>query len=165
MPDRYAHECDIFGDFRSDFLVGDSSRGAFCFIELEDATKTSIFHQVGKRTSRDWAPRFNHGYSQIIDWSYKIDDMKKTNAFRDKFQSEKFKPLSLLIIGRDKFLSDNPEEKRRLDWRKDNVIVHSMTVACLTYDQLLVDLKDHCTMYYKQAEENFLEEDGSGEEE
>lgn len=73
--------------------------------------------------------------------------MKKTNTFRDKFKSEEIKPLSLLIIGRDKFLSAS--EKRRLDWRKDNVIVHSMTVACLTYDQLLVDLKDHCIMYYK----------------
>jgi hypothetical protein len=84
--DRYAHEYDIFGDFSSDFTVGDSRREAYCFIELEDAKKNSIFTNTGRAVS-DWAKRFEHGYSQIIDWSYKIDDTKNSRTFMDRFGS------------------------------------------------------------------------------
>lgn len=137
--DRYAHEYDVFGDFASDFTVGDSRREAFCFIELEDARKNSIFKNTGRATS-DWSERFEHGYSQIIDWSYKIDDTKNSKAFMDRFDSMEIDLLSILIVGRCQFLDTS--EKRRLRWRERNVVVGSMRVLCLTYDELLIELKE-----------------------
>lgn len=136
---KYAHEYDVFGDFASDFTVGDSRRDAYCFIELEDARKNSIFKNTGRATS-DWSDRFEHGYSQIIDWSYKIDDTKNSKAFLDRFSSMEIDHFSILIVGRCQFLDKS--EKRRLRWRERNVVVGSMRVLCLTYDELLVELKE-----------------------
>src|SRR5262245_41387722 len=35
--DRIAWEFDIFGDFTCDLAVGEWDRGAYCFVEFEDA--------------------------------------------------------------------------------------------------------------------------------
>ena len=35
--DRIAYEFDFFGDYVADLAVGDSRRGAYCFIEFENA--------------------------------------------------------------------------------------------------------------------------------
>lgn len=137
--DKYAHEYDVFGDFASDFTVGDTRREAFCFIELEDARKNSVFKNTGRATS-DWSERFEHGYSQIIDWSYKIDDTKNSKSFLDRFGTMEIDLLSILIVGRCQFLE--PSEKRRLRWRERNVTVGAMRVLCLTYDELLIELKE-----------------------
>lgn len=137
--DKYAHEYDVFGDFKSDFTVGDSRRKSFCFIELEDAREDSIFKNTGRATS-DWADRFEHGYSQIIDWSCKLDDTKKSDAFIDRFDAREIDLLSILIIGRCKFISKS--ERRRLAWRQKNVLVNSNKILCFTYDELLVLLKE-----------------------
>ena len=40
-PDRIAFEYDIFGDFKSDLVVGYSVTHSYCFIEFEDATANS----------------------------------------------------------------------------------------------------------------------------
>jgi hypothetical protein len=48
--------------------------------------------------------------------------------------------FSILIVGRCQFLDKS--EKRRLRWRERNVVVGSMRVLCLTYDELLVELKE-----------------------
>ena len=68
--DRIAVEYPLFGDFTCDLVVGDSARNTYCLIEFEDAGPTSLFIQRGKRATRDWSPRFEHGHSQIIDWFY-----------------------------------------------------------------------------------------------
>jgi hypothetical protein len=137
--DKYAHEFDIFGDFSSDFALGDSRRGAFCFVELEDARRNSIFKDVGRATT-DWSPRFEHGYSQIIDWSYKLDEMEKLDFFEDRFGFRSIDSFSMLVIGRSKFLSE--QEKRRMKWRERHVVVRSQQVRCFTYDELLAELKE-----------------------
>lgn len=137
--DKYAHEFDVFGDFSSDFALGDSRRGAFCFVELEDARKNSIFKDVGRATT-DWAPRFEHGYSQIIDWSYKLEEMEKLDIFEDRFGSRSIDSFSMLVIGRSKFLTE--QEKRRMKWREKHVVVRSQQVRCFTYDDLLAELKE-----------------------
>jgi len=60
------YEYPIFGNFAADLIVGNKSTGDFCFIEFEDGRDESIF----KKTSRnitEWSPRFEHGFSQIVD--------------------------------------------------------------------------------------------------
>lgn len=142
--DRIKHEFTFFGDFRADLVVGDSVNNIYCFIEFEDATKDSIFVDTGRSTS-DWSRRFEHGFSQIIDWFWKIDEEKNTTSFRSIFGSENIEFCGLLIIGRDTFLSDI--DKARLKWRLNKVLVDSRKVICITFDQLARDIRDRLSLY------------------
>ncbi len=80
--DRLAYEFDFFGDYAADLAVGDSKRGAYCFIEFENAAPDSIFVKAGKKSSLEWAKRFDKGYSQIIDWFWKLHEMAHTGRLK-----------------------------------------------------------------------------------
>ena len=140
------HEFTFFGDFRADLAVGDSVNNTYCFIEFEDATEDSIFVEKGRSTS-DWSPRFEHGFSQIIDWFWKIDDFNNTSEFRSIFGSENIEFCGILVIGRDDFLSDL--ETARLKWRLNKVLVDSRKVICRTFDQLARDTRNRLSRYPK----------------
>ncbi len=84
---RIAFEFDIFGDFRSDLVVGDSVTQSYFFVEFEEAGPESIFLSNSNRSTPEWSPRFERGFSQIIDWFCKLDEMEKTDSFEDKFGS------------------------------------------------------------------------------
>lgn len=71
--------------------------------------------------------------------------MEKTNEFEDRFGARTIHPFGLLIIGRSQFLS--PKDKRRLRWKDRNVVVNSQQIRCLTYDELLEELKDMFSVY------------------
>ncbi len=116
-----------------------------CFIELEDARKTSIF--VEKRRDEttlidtrapyfEWAPRFDHGASQILDWIRILDDQRQTDDFRSHFGSRKsFDPTFLLVIGRSRYLDDALKE--RMAWRSQNVSALHRKMRAVTYDEVL----------------------------
>lgn len=142
--DQIKHEFSFFGDFRADLAIGDSVNNIYCFIEFEDATKDSIFVNKGRSTS-DWSPRFEHGFSQIIDWFWKIDDFKNTSLARSIFGSENIEFCGILIIGRDAFISDI--DKARLKWRLNKVLVDSRKIICITFDQLARDIRDSFSRY------------------
>ena len=72
------------GSFRTDLVVGDSETHSYCFIEFEDATSSSIFVKR-KRVMSQWASGFEHGFSQLVDWFWKIDDLKSTSSCRSTF--------------------------------------------------------------------------------
>jgi len=155
--DRIKHEFTFFGDFRADLVVGDSVNKTYCFIEFEDATQNSIFVNKGRSTS-DWSPRFEHGFSQIVDWFWKLDDFKNTAQFRAIFDSDSINFYGMLIIGRDSFLS--PIDKNRLRWRLNKVLIDSQKIICITFDQLARDLKDRLSLYQVSYEsDSFTEVD------
>ncbi len=137
--DRIAFEYPLFGDFTCDLVVGDSVKHAYCFIEFEDAGPDSLFVKRGKKATREWSSRFDHGYSQIIDWFYKLEDMKKSNDFVARFGARTISYKGVLVIGRDRYLL--PGEQDRLDWRRSNVVVASQNVQCVTFDGLAEDLR------------------------
>jgi hypothetical protein len=149
-PDNFCnqikHEFTLFGDFRADLVVGDSVNNIYCFIEFEDATKDSIFINKERSTS-EWSPRFGHGFSQIIDWFWKIDDVKNTSQFRSIFGTENIEYQGILVIGRDEFLSEL--EKARLKWYLNKVVVDSRQVFCKTFDQLARDTRNRLSRYPK----------------
>jgi hypothetical protein len=130
--DRIAWEFDIFGDFACDLAVGEKDRGAYCLIEFEDAASNSVFQKQGEKATREWGKRFDHGYSQAIDWAHKLDDLKRTNSMLARFDQHEITYEMVLIAGRDKHLDAG--EKRRLDWRSDNVLVGNKKVLCMTFD-------------------------------
>lgn len=99
--DRLAFELSLFGDFTCDLAVGDSVKNAYSFIEFEDAGPNSLFVKQGAKATRAWSPRFDHGYSQIIDWFYKLDDMKKTDAFVACFGARTISCTGILVVERE----------------------------------------------------------------
>jgi hypothetical protein len=132
--DAIAYEYDLFGDFACDLVVGDSQRRAFTLVELEDATAESIFQKVARKHTPEWARRFDHGYSQLIDWFWKLDVHRQNDDFRDRFGGSDASFFGMLVVGRSKFMGDR--ERRRLKWRLDRVVIDSHKVSCLTYDDL-----------------------------
>jgi len=136
--DRIAWEYPIFGDFRCDFACGDSTNGSYTFVEYEDASPNSIFVKQGARATKAWANRFDAGYSQIIDWFYKLQVMTDTPDMEARFFRRAIRYSGVLVIGRDRYLS--PGERLRFQWRQDHVVVNSKHVTCVTYDQFLADL-------------------------
>lgn len=137
--DRIAFEYPLFGDLTCDLVIGDSVKKAYCFIEFEDASPSSVFVKQGKKATREWSSRLDHGFSQIIDWFYKLDDLKKSDDFAARFGARSISYTGVLIIGRDHYFL--PGEKERLVWRRTNVIVASQAIQVVTFDGLCEDLK------------------------
>jgi hypothetical protein len=139
-PDGYGLEYDLFGDFACDLVIRDSVKKRYAFIEFEDARDDSIFKKVGKKATKEWAQRFEHGYSQISDWFWKLNDMKNSTDFTNRFGAKDIDYIGLLVIGRDTSIHDD-NEKSRLDFRTKMTLVNSKKIHCVTYDQLFSDLK------------------------
>ncbi len=149
VTDSIAHEFDL-DDYYCDFVVGDTRRGAFLFVEFEDAKKDSVFVSRG-RFVPEWSPRFEHGFSQLVDWAFKVHDMEKSvDTFEAKFGTRITDFMSMLVIGRDSFLETC--ELNRLKWRCHNVVVDSQQVRCMTYDQLLLEMEYAVNTYPAAAE-------------
>lgn len=137
--DLIAYEFDFFGDYAADLALGDSTKREYCFIEFENAAPDSIFKRRGKKSSLDWSPRFDRGYSQIIDWFWKLHDMAATETGRSRFGgASTFDYYGMLIIGRSHDLDEI--EKKRLEWRRKKVMVDSKHVYCMTFDELYDEL-------------------------
>jgi hypothetical protein len=131
--DRLAVEFDIFGDFRADLVAADSLRHAYTLVEFEDASAASIFCRVSRHTSK-WGDRFERAFSQVIDWFYSLDDLRTSRKFEDRFGSRESTFVGVVILGRDAFI--DASERRRLNWRVQNVAVQSKTIICMTFDEL-----------------------------
>jgi hypothetical protein len=137
--DRIAFEYPLFGDFTCDLIVGDSARHVYCLIEFEDAGPTSLFIKRGKKVTREWSPRFERGYRQIIDWFHKLDDMRRSDDLVTRFGSRTATFSGVLVIGRDHHLQAG--ERERLVWRRSNVVVSSQRIECVTLDELADDFQ------------------------
>lgn len=132
--EKLAFEFDVFGDFASDIAVGDVNSNTFCFIEFEDAKSESVFVKNGKKYKLEFSPRLDHGFSQIIDWFYKIDGLQNTDDLEERFGKNKIEYEGILIIGRDQFLTTSL--KKRLDWRARKTVVNSKHLYCYTFDEI-----------------------------
>lgn len=136
--DKVAFEFDIFGDFKCDLVVGNSQTHRYCFIEFEDATEKSVFIKKSDKYKPEFAPRFEHGYSQVADWFYKLHNTGDADL-EERFGTHHIEYSGILIIGRDHYLK--PNEKRRLNWRHKHTIVDSKSILTITFDELLNFLK------------------------
>ena len=144
--ERIAYEFDLFGDFKSDLVVGDTHSNTYCFIEFEDAKKDSIFVDKGGKYKPEFSPRLEHGFSQIIDWFYKIDGLQNTDDMEERFGENKINYEGILIVGRNEFLTT--ATKKRLKWRSQHVLVNSRIVQCYTFDDIF-DILNYKFQYIK----------------
>jgi len=109
--DLIAFEYDLFGDFSCDLVIGDSVRQSYCFVEFENAVANSVFVSNAKKVTPEWSGRFEHGFSQIVDWFWKLNDLERTEDFENRFRSRSIDYVGLLVIGRKEHL-DLREQKR-----------------------------------------------------
>ena len=136
--DLLAFEYDIFGDFTADLVIGDSRTSSFLFVEFEDMTDKSIFRKLRGKHTPEWARRFEHGASQIVDWLWKISDMRQSADFINRFGSRNANIETMLVLGNTNALSQR--ELARLRWRTDQLLVDSKKIWCLGFDSLASDL-------------------------
>jgi hypothetical protein len=145
LVDRIAYEFDVFGDHAADLVVGDSTRQAYGFVEFEEAAPDSIFRKEAKKSTLTWASRYERGYSQIIDWFWKLSDLARTDTLRHRFEgANSIRYHGLLVVGRTNHLE--PLERDRLSWRRDRVVVDSKHIYCLRFDELYNDLRDKLSL-------------------
>jgi hypothetical protein len=141
IPDRVATELHLFGDFACDVASGDSESNAYTLVEFEDAQENSIFSKVETgKTVRRWTPRFEHGFSQLVDWAWRLStEGANSEAYRRIFANSNATIQLLLIIGRDADL--NSDDQARLRWRADNLHLGPHRMSCLTFDGILNSLR------------------------
>jgi len=132
--DRICSEFDLFGNFRCDWAVGSIADQSYALIEFEDARRDSIFATVQKYNNQ-WSTRFEHGFSQIVDWFWVLDHYRDNLDFRRRFGVGHIRFHGILVIGRNKFLTH--EQRQRLVWRLDRVSINTHKVSCITFDDLL----------------------------
>jgi hypothetical protein len=149
IPDKIATEYDIFGDFICDLIIGASKAKAYLLVEFEDADSNSLFIQKNRSTP-EWAPRLEHGFSQVIDWFWKLSDMEKTDDYENRFGARHVTIHGLVVVGRDHDLQKR--ERERLKWRQDHTIVHSKKISVITFDQLARDIEYRLTRYQEAAQ-------------
>ncbi|HUB23935.1 MAG TPA: Shedu anti-phage system protein SduA domain-containing protein [Tepidisphaeraceae bacterium] len=138
-PNRLAYEFELAGDFCAGMVVGNWERKTFCMIEFEAGSVSSIFAPKRQRSTREWSSRFDHGFSQLVDWFYKVDDIRKTDGFARVFGDSSATFCGLLVIGRSSGLSE--DDRRRLRWRSQHVLKDNHAIQCITYDQMYADLR------------------------
>jgi hypothetical protein len=136
--DRIASEFDLFGDYTCDLVIGDSTSHNFCFVEFEDATPNSVFTKKRGKSTPEWSPRFEHGFSQILDWFRILEDQQRTAQFKARLGAETIQYLGLLVIGRRHFLDE--AQYQRMRWRSEQVQVGARQVHCITFDELFQTL-------------------------
>ena len=128
------------GSFRCDIAVGDSSAGQFTLIELEDAGPTSVFEPVRGRDYPRWSSRFERGFSQLVDWAWRIDQERQPNpTLEAAFGTSDPKVHYLLVIGRDHWIGD--AGRARLHWRRLHNGISGQRTTIWTYDDLLAFLR------------------------
>src|SRR5262249_44514714 len=130
--------------YGADIVLGNREK-QFCFVELENGDPNAVLERVGKKSTKEWSKDFEHGFSQVVDWFCHLDDFKKTDRIHRNFGYGHIDYEGLLLIGRNEGL--DADVLRRLRWRTHNVIVNSLPVVCMTYDDLYKEQKEGYERY------------------
>jgi hypothetical protein len=132
LIDCQATEFDLFGNFRCDWVVGSKQGRSYSLVEFEDARPNSIFNRTG-RYHDEWGRRFEHGFSQLVDWFWALDEYRGNPDLERRFgKAPEF--VGVLVVGRREFLEEH--HVARLHWRLQKVVIDSHRIACITFDDL-----------------------------
>lgn len=142
-------EFNISGNFAADVLLGSRAANQFCIVEFEPGNEGAIFKKQNRKNP-EWSARFEHAFSQIVDWFWALEDQRESQDFRTTFGDGEITFASLLIMGRTASLDD--AKKRRMTWRTKKVLVDSNKVICITFDDLYAALKEKYEFYASAAE-------------
>jgi hypothetical protein len=151
-PNLLALERPLFGSFRCDVAVGSSAARQFTLVELEDARENSVFETVRGRDYPRWSSRFERGFSQLVDWAWRIDHERQPSATLEAaFGSTDPRIHYLLVIGRDHWIG--AAGRARLDWRHLHNGISGQRTTVWTYDDLFSFVSDRLTAAEQDASE------------
>lgn len=141
VPNRVAFELDLFGDFACDVAAGDSDANAYTLVEFEDAQRFSIFTRLeAGKTMKRWSSRFEHGFSQLVDWAWRMSaEGTSSAAFRRIFGDGEPTIHLLLVVGRDSDLTR--DDLARLRWRAHHTSLGAFRMSCFTFDGVLQSVR------------------------
>jgi hypothetical protein len=92
------------------------------------------------KTMKAWSSRFEHGFSQLVDWAWRLSSESGSSAaFRRIFGDDHATIHFLLVIGRDDDLS--VDDLIRLRWRANNVTLGQYRMSCATFDGVLQSIR------------------------
>jgi hypothetical protein len=149
-PDLLALERPLFGSFRCDVAVGSSTSRQFTLVELEDAREHSLFEAVKGRDFPRWSSRFERGFSQLVDWAWRIDHERQPSATLEAaFGTSDPRIHYLLVIGRDHWLG--AAGRARLVWRHLHNGISGQRTTLWTYDDLYSFISDRLTATEQDA--------------
>lgn len=154
LPAAYLAQCSILHEFRADYAVANNERSKFIFIEFEHAKEHSIFAvkaTTKAHQSYQWSRSFEHGFSQIVDWYYRLDDYHRTARMQEHFGVLAIRYVGLLVIGRDCFLQ-RAGLTQRFEWRRRHTVINSLHVHCVTFDELARELRTNCNRLLATAQ-------------
>jgi len=77
-------EFDITGNFAADVLLGSKAANQFCIVEFEPGEEDAIFKKQSRKNP-EWSARFEHAFSQIVDWFWALEDHRGSQDFRTTF--------------------------------------------------------------------------------
>lgn len=136
-PKAFALEYTLGGDFRADLVVGDPDAQQFLLVEFESATRDGLFRNTS-RNLPTWSPRFERAFSQLVDWLWKLEDLRSTADFETCFGGRRAAFHGLIVIGKGMRLE--PRERDRLRWRVENTVLASTKISCVSFEELRDDL-------------------------
>ena len=149
-PDLLAVERPLLGSFRCDVAVGSSTVRQFTLIELEDARENSIFEAVKGRDYPRWSSRFERGFSQLIDWAWRMDHERQPSATLEAvFGTADPQIHYLLVIGRNHWIG--AAGRARLEWRRLHNGISGQRTTIWTYDDLFSFLSDRLKLAEQDA--------------
>lgn len=135
----------FFGDYTADLVLGNKAVGEFCVVEFEEGGRDSVFKKQPGRGNPEWSTRFEHGFSQLADWFFHLDDYKGTKGFARTFGSGHIRFSALLVIGRSAGLDEM--KMNRLKWRSEKILIDSHSINCITYDLLYESMQTRFNVY------------------
>ncbi|MCD2317227.1 DUF4263 domain-containing protein [Sphingomonas sp. IC-11] len=139
-PDMIKFELALKGMFRTDLVLGNHGSRKFGLIEFEDALENSIFKK-GTIQYRFWAPRIEHGFSQVIDWAWVRQDHPSDTVLVNGFGGPITTSSYAVICGRDSSLRDDVERKR-FAHRRSSLKVEGHPALVMTYDEMVRAMED-----------------------
>jgi hypothetical protein len=130
--------------------VGHRAARQFTLVELEDARENSIFEVARGREYPRWSGRFERGFSQLVDWAWRIDyERQPSVTLEAAFGTVDPRIHYLLVIGRDRWIG--AAGRARLDWRHLHNGISGQRTTVWTYDDLFTFIDDRLTAAEQDA--------------
>jgi len=130
--------------------VGHRTARQFTLVELEDARENSIFEVARGREYPRWSGRFERGFSQLVDWAWRIDHERQPSVTLEAaFGTVDPRIHYLLVIGRDRWIG--AAGRARLDWRHLHNGISGQRTTVWTYDDLFSFIDDRLTAAEQDA--------------
>ena len=117
----------------------------FVTIDFDVVQCRKELDRLRNKSTTEWGSRFEHGFSQLVDWFFSFDDHKNSAGFTKHFGFGHIEFFGMLLIGRSRDISDH--DRTRLRWRSGKVSVNTHKVYCRTYDDLYETLNSDWRLF------------------